>query len=156
MCLEACGTVCEAAQVLSAVRIKLRAGHNDPVPRPTAKRTAHWERWEPQIDFYPRTRKEWDNIARKSRSCKKNGQVHGGALRTLKAEKLCRKANGTSLSLFLAWPNSLGKNFSFSKKVSFFSHSVLQENCLRSSRRRILPEAVLGTVSMKCTSRGCL
>jgi len=41
---------------------KLRAGW-DPVPCPTANRTALWVWREPQWNFYPRLRKEWDNIA---------------------------------------------------------------------------------------------
>lgn len=32
----------------------------------------------------------------------------------------------------------------------------LQRSFCRSSLRRILPEAVFGTASTKCTSRGCL
>jgi hypothetical protein len=69
-----CGTFCEAARGLSAVLIKLRAGHNDTGPAPHRERTALWERWEPQVDFYPRMRKEWDNIAGESIPCTNYGQ----------------------------------------------------------------------------------
>lgn len=37
------------------------------------------------MDFYPRMRKDRDNIARKFRLCKKNGQVHESASRLVNA-----------------------------------------------------------------------
>jgi hypothetical protein len=55
-----------------------------------------------QVDFYPRMRKDRDNIARKFRLCKKNGQVHESASRVVNTLEIGGKPNRESLSLVFA------------------------------------------------------
>ena len=137
------------ARGLSAVHSSCEPATTKPVPRPTAKGTAHWEGWEPQVDFCPRMRKEWDDIALKFRRREKNGQVTESASRSSKAS---RNLSGTKQKIAepLSAPrNSLRKFCADQESEGHSFQSTLQENCLRSSRRRILPDAVFGMLSTK-------